>query len=175
MKALQFCLIMALVACGSPEGEKHEEGALTVENTGPSEGMVRTDLAGEDLPMTIDTPQLPDGLSPEITWKEEFGHVEVKAGDHFGLTISEVPGDLERKKGDLERDLLQTHEILQEESNMLVYKSTFPDSENLIFVHMYKVIETDGRTFVVEDLASGQYSESDINRMMGSLHLKKAI
>jgi hypothetical protein len=169
MRTVYICALLAFVSCG-----EHSEGTA-VENdtekleTAPAQGAVRTDLSSEDLPFTIDTPEWAEGATPTIMWKEEFGYVEVLAGEHFGLTIAEFPGDLARKKADLERNLLQTHEILSEEDGLLIYKSSFPDNEKLVFHHFYQVLEQDGRYFVVEDLASGQYSLKEIERMASSL------
>ena len=155
-------LCLSLIACG---GEVTESDTTTgnTTDTGANDESRTIDLADEDLPLVVHAPQGED--EPTVIWKEEFGHVEVVLGERFGLTIAEIPGDLERKKSDLERDLLQTHEILSEENGTLIYKSTFPDSEDLVFYHFHQVLDVDGRTFVVEDLASGQFKESDVRTM----------
>ena len=168
MRFILFAIL--LVGCA----DSVEEVAVEeIESSATAEEVNMIDLGSEGLPLSVAIPKaLGDA---EVFWNEEFGYVEVRAGDHYGLTISEFPADIERKKADLQRDLLQTHEILSEKDKELIYRSSFPDNDKLVFHHMYKILEHDGRIFIVEDRAAGQFSLNDIEVMASSLQVVEAI
>lgn len=126
------------------------------------------DLQAFDMPLVVSLPEMltpdEDSTYGKAVWNEEFGQLRVKAGDHFGLTITEDEGNIPRSKADLERDMLRKHSILEESPEHIVYRSQFPD-EDLVFIHFYQVITVEGRSFVVEDMAEGRYNEADVARM----------
>lgn len=131
------------------------------------------DLGPWDLPLNVVPPDRP-GDSLQVTWNEEFGHLEVSAGEHFSLIITEGPGDVERLKADLGRDLLRTHEVLREEPGLLVYRSAFPDDPDLVFTHAYQVLGSGGRSFVVETHPQGRFNEADVEVMVRAVLPKEA-
>ncbi len=112
------------------------------------------------------------GAAPTIVWKDGPGVLEIKAGDHFGLTIAEEPGDPARLKAGLERDLLQKHVVLTDTTDLVVYRSTFPDDPALVFIHFYQVIRAGERQFVVQDADGARYNASDIRVMQRCLVVK---
>lgn len=165
-----FLFVLFLMACGSGGTDSAAlEGENATAETNEAPKGVLTDLSSEDLPLDI---LCPEGTEPLVVWREEFGHVEVRAGENFGVMITEQPGDVARKKADLSRDLLQTHTFIVEEENGMVYKSQFPDNENLVFHHFYEVITIGDREFIVSDLPDGQFSETQAKAMMGSVRAK---
>lgn len=165
-------LLLVLSACGDGKKEAAEQLA-SAESTAVAEHIV--DLTRFDLPLELSMGDLATlGVdSVAVKWNEEFGWLEVRAGDHFGLTISEEPGDLERLKADLDRSTLQTHELLRDSSDILVYRSQFPD-EAIVFHHFYRSMEVDGRSFVVQDGPDGQYNEADVRRMVEAVRPRTA-
>lgn len=168
---MRFLLIaLLLIGCADPVEEVATE---EVGSSATAEDVNMIDLGSEGLPFSVVIPKAMGDA--EVFWNEEFGYVEVRAGDRFGLTISEYPADIERKKADLHRDLLQTHEILSDDDQGLIYRSSFPDNDKLVFHHMYIVLEHEGRTFIVEDRAAGQFNLKDIELMANSLQLVEAI
>lgn len=176
MKTFLPILILALLAaCGDGKADaarKLAEAQAQAEAEASAGEAYLLDLSAFDMPLAVSLPEMltPDADSTygRAVWNEEFGQLRVKAGDHFGLTITEDMGDIARLKADLDRDMLRRHTVLQEAPDRIVYRSEFPD-EDLVFVHFYRVIEVEGRTFVVEDMAEGRYNEQDVARMLDAV------
>ncbi|MBK9146783.1 MAG: hypothetical protein IPM12_03065 [Flavobacteriales bacterium] len=165
------CLLLAvlLAACGAPPAE--DQGAALI-----PPASLALDLSGFDVPFSL---ELGDAAtlgvdSPTVRWNEEFGHLSVQAGDRFSILITEEPGDLARMKADLDRDQLRTNSIVEEQPDRIIWRSAFPD-EDIVFVHFYRIVEADGRTFIVQDDDRGRFSEADAARMMGSVRVKQPV
>lgn len=171
MRTLPVLLVL-LAACGDGKKEAAEE--LSDADTAAVAGHV-VDLSRYDIPLEVDMGDLATlGVdSVMVKWNEQFGWLEVKAGDHFGITISEEPGDLPRMKVDLERSTLQTHEVMRDSADLLVYRSKFPD-EDLVFHHFYRVVTVGERVFVVQDGPNGRFNESDVLRMVDAVRARTA-
>lgn len=169
---LAITAVSFLAACGDGKMEAAEKMA---ETSAAVEAWV-VDLGSEDLPLNVDLGDRGTlgADSAEVAFNEEFGHVRVKAGDHFSITVTEAPGDLERLKADLERDMLQKHTVIEETPELVIYRSQFPD-DDLVFVHFRKVITAGGRTFIVEDAAEGRFNEADIKRMANAVVPKASV
>jgi hypothetical protein len=180
MKTLLPILILALLtSCGDGKADaarklaeaQAEAEAATVEP-------YLLDLQAFDLPLVVSLPEKltpdPDSTYGQAMWNEEFGQLRVKAGDHFGLTITEDEGNILRLKADLDRDMLRKHTVLQESPELLIYRSQFPD-EDLVFIHFYRVLKVGDRSFVVEDMAEGRYNEADVARMSEAVQAAQAI
>lgn len=172
---------MLLMACGDGKADaarKMAEAQALADPTAALEEPYLLDLEAFQMPLAIALPdnQTPDADSTfgKAVWNEEFGQLRVKAGDHFGLTITEDEGSLMRLKGDLERDMLRKHTVLEESPQHLMYRSQFPD-EDLVFIHFYQVITVQGRSFIVEDMAEGRYNEADVARMLKAVRTTVAV
>lgn len=164
-------LVLGLHACG--DGKHEAADHQTPADTTAVASLV-VDLAPHDVPFALD---LGDAAtlgadSVAVRFNEEFGWLEVRAGERFALTIAEEPGDLSRLKADLERDMLQKHTVVQETPELLVYRSQFPD-EDLTFVHFQRIVTVAGRTFVVQDAQGGRFNEADVTRMAGSIRTQQ--
>lgn len=173
MKHITFLLLFPLLAaCGDGKADaarKLAEAQAQADAEATTVEPYLLDLQAFDMPLVV---SLPEMLTPDVDstygkaiWNEEFGQLRVKAGDHFGLTITEDEGNILRLKADLERDMLRKHTVLDDTHDHVVYRSQFPD-EDLVFIHFYKVLKVDGRTFVIEDMVEGRYNEADIARML---------
>ena len=129
------------------------------------------DLVAYDMPLLLTPPdkQFTGGADPVIQWKEETGRLEITAGDHFGMAITEEPGDLARLKADLDRDLLKKNTVVKETPDLLIFRSEFPDDPSLVFLHFYRVIAAGSRTFTVQDIDGSRFNEQDVDRMVSSL------
>jgi len=170
---LAFTAVSMLTACG--DGKKEAAEQLAEATPAKAEAWV-VDLSSEDLPLNVDLGDRSTlgADSAEVAFNEEFGHVRVKAGDRFSITVTEASGDLERLKADLERDMLQKHTVIEETPEMIIYRSQFPDDE-LVFIHFRKVIKAGGRTFIVDDAAEGRFNEADIKRMANAVMAKEGV
>lgn len=172
MRSLTVITLAALLAsCGSNDTGTIEDPRAADSSTAVSGTVI--DLASFDVPFAVDLGDITTlGVdTPEVRWNEEFGHLEVNAGEHFGLTITEEPADLARLKADLDRDMLREHTVVEETPEKLVYRSQFPDKD-LVFIHFYQLLHVGDRTFVIEDRAEGRFNEADIARMAMAVHLQ---
>ena len=168
---MPLAFLVVLGACGGGQSEAADQ-QVPADTTAVASLVV--DLAPHDVPFSLD---LGDAATlgvdrVAVRFNEEFGWLEVRAGEHFALTIAEEPGDLARLKADLERDMLQRHSVVQETSELLVYRSQFPD-EDLTFVHFQRIVTLAGRTFVVRDAQGGRLNEADVTRMAGSIRTQQ--
>jgi hypothetical protein len=141
---------LILASCGDGRSDAAKQMAAVADSARKAS---QVDLADHHLPLVL---RMPAGLpAPSLVWKDEVGKLEVRAGDHFALEISEAPGGMDRLKADLDRDLLKKNTILSETPDLLIYRSEFPDDTTLVFHHFRRVITVEGRTFVVEDREDG--------------------
>ncbi len=168
MKYLFPILALALSAGCGGGAEQPTDGAPAPDST-PVATIPPIDLSSHGLPLLL-TP--PDGQEPAIVWKDETGTLEVKAGDHFGLVITEEPGDIPRLKAALDRDLLRKNILLRETPDLLTYRSEFPDDATLVFMHFYLVIKAGDRAFVVQDTEGQPFNQQDIDRMLAAVSPK---
>ncbi|HRF79133.1 MAG TPA: hypothetical protein PL070_03510 [Flavobacteriales bacterium] len=172
MKALiRVVLLLGLSACGGNDGVPEGE---VVDSTATAASTV-LDLARYDAPLLVELGDMATlGVdTPTVKWNEEFGHLEVNAGEHFGLLITEEPGDLARLKADLDRDMLRKHTVIEETPEKLVYRSEFPDDAGT-YIHFYRMVQVGDRIFVVTDAEQRRFNEADVKRMSGSIKAKVA-
>jgi hypothetical protein len=169
--------LLSLAACG--DGKADAARQLEQAREAPAEDAPQfakvLELHGFDMPLSVGLPEVgtpmagTDSLFAQALWLEEFGHLVVRAGDRFAITIAEEPADVERLKQGMEQDLLRKFTIMEERPGQLIYKAEYPDSPELTFIHFYRVVEADGRTFVVEDMDGGQYNEAEIRFMAAAV------
>lgn len=170
MRAALICAFAILISCGDPSPDVDLQNQMTAPTS------LAVDLDGSGFPLTVELgdPTTFGVDSAQVKWNEEAGQLEVRAGDRFGILITEEPGDLARLKADLQRDQLRTSTIVEEKPDRMVWRSTFPDEE-IVFVHFYRVVEADGRMFVVQDDDHGRYSEADVYRMVDAVRTKQPV
>lgn len=175
MKA-EFLLCLAAVFFSCSTGD-NDGGAVEQDPAAIAAQPLTVDLSSEDLPLQITMPDKgsTQGAQAAMGWHEEEGWFGVRAGDHFGLHITEEPGDIPRLKRDLEGDLLRKHTILAETLELVVYRTEFPDDPDLVFVHFYRVIHSGDRTFVVESDPEGKFNEADVERMRSAVNPKAPV
>ncbi len=157
-----------MVACGDGQANAAKQIAAAADSI---KAAANIDLAANQLPLTV---QMPLGLpAPTLVWKDEIGKLSLTSGDHFALEIYEAPPDMDRLKADLDRDLLKKNIIIQESPDLLVYRSEFPDDSTLIYFHFHQLINSGGRSFIVEDADDGHtFSQEDIQRMAKAVQAK---
>lgn len=158
-----------LGSCGDGQRDAARELAAVADSI---KAASTVDLAEFHLPLVL---VMPEGLPPATkTWKDELGELSISAGDHFNVEITEGPADMDRLKGDLERDLLRKNTIVEEGPELLIYRSEFPDDTTLVFFHFNKTMTTDGRTFTVKDSDSEQpYTLEDVKKMAAAISPKQ--
>ncbi len=165
-------LVTVLVACG----ESSQPAAATSAAMDSTATMLSVDLNAQDMPLFV---ELGDATAlgvaaPEVRWNEERGCMEVGAGEHFAIVITEEEGDLARIKADLDRDMLQKHTVIEESSDKLLFRSQFPDDQ-LVFIHFYQLVQVGDRTFTVQDNEKGRFNEADVARMAKAVRIQRAV
>lgn len=176
MKAiLPFGLVAILASCGGQHDGAVQEATDSTAVTNTVAPAV-LDLSPFNTPLMIELGDLATlGVdSPTVMWNEEFGRLEVNAGDHFGMLITEEPADLPRLKADLDRDMLRKHTVLEEGPEKLVYRSEFPDDAGT-YIHFYRTVQVGDRQFVVTDVEERRFNEADVARMVGSIKVREAV
>jgi len=171
--------LFALASCGDGKSDAAKQLAAQADR----EAVVNArdtiiDLAKYDLPLQLTVPdkQLTGGAEPEIVWKEETGRLEIKAGDHFAITITEETADIPRLKADLDRDLLKKNTVIKETPDLLEYKSEFPDDPSLMYIHFHRAINAGQRSFVVQDADNGvRFNQQDVERMIGAVAVEQLV
>ena len=114
-----------------------------------------------------------------IALAEGFRTILVEAHERKPLAVLLAPHlrrllfDLDRVKADLARSTLQTHQVLRDSADRLIYRSRFPD-EDLVFHHFHRVLVVGGRSFVVQDGPQGRFTEADVLRMEAAVRPKQA-
>jgi hypothetical protein len=155
---------MLFIACGDGKKEAAEQLAREEQAV-----MHVVDLSGHDVPLLVELDRnMVQQDTPRVWYNEEFGRLEVDAGDRFRIVITEEEGDVQRLKTSLERDMLRRTTIIEESPGLVVWRSEFPADE-IVFVHFYQVIAVGDRTFVVESHDQGRFNEADIRRMATSV------
>lgn len=165
--------MLGLLACDGPAPGTDGAGTAATDST-RSASLQPVDLAAHGLPLLLlpPDPTINDGAQPTIVWKDGPGVLEIKAGEHFGLTIAEEPGDPARLKADLDRDLLQKHTVLMDSTDLVMYRSAFPDDPSLVFIHFYQVVRAGDRQFLVQDVDGFRFNEADVRTMARSIVVK---
>jgi hypothetical protein len=166
---LSLIMSFLLIACG----QQATEETLSTEQVVPS---LAVDLVGHGFPFTV---ELGDAAalgvdSPMVRWNEDMGQLELRAGERFSILITEEQGDIARLKADLERDQLRTSAIIEEQPDRLIWRSAFPD-EDIVFVHFYRIVQADDRSFVVQDDDRSRFSEADVARMAAAVRTKQPV
>ncbi|MEO8069690.1 MAG: hypothetical protein ABI599_18480 [Flavobacteriales bacterium] len=158
----------SMISCTDPAGS---DGASTpvTDSVTASATSNSVDLSQQDMPLLVNVPET--GTPAAAIMNEEMGRVEVRAGDHFGIIVTEMAPDFARLKADLERDMLLKNTIVQETPDLLVYRSEYPDGAGT-FMHFMQVVESGTRTYVVEDLPDGRFNESDAKAMVVAVTAK---
>ena len=173
--SLLLASLLLMQACGDGKQQAAEQATGTDTTATPAvSNEPAVDLAEYDLPLAITFPpaQLTGGAQPQLAWYEEEGYFGVKAGEHFGLRITEEPGDVARLKADLDRDLVRKNSLVTDTPELIVYQSQFPDDPSLVFMHFYQVLKAGDRTFVVESDPDGRFNATDIDRMRTAVATK---
>jgi len=168
------CGMLLFAACGDGKKEAAEKLAAINDSITAATASHVIDLSAYDTPLLVDLGDLTTlGVdSATVKWNEEFGQLEVNAGEHFGLIITEEPADIARLKADLDRDMLRKNTVIEEGPGKLVFRSQFPDAD-LVFVHFHQVLQANGREFIVRDADQGRFNEADVARMAAAVSAKQ--
>lgn len=178
MKHIPAFLLVGVLFTACGDGKKEAAERMAQEADSLAGAAVPIDLEAHGFPLLLVMPdaQLLQGATTEVAFNENTGKLEVRAGERFAITVVEEPGDLARLKADLDREQVRRNTVVAETPGQLIYRSEFPDDPSLVFMHLYRVVTTGARSFVVEDIQEGKpYSQQDIERMSAAVQAKEPI
>jgi hypothetical protein len=164
-------LAMLMIACEHGDRGGGDTADTTAHAKPASGSGEMVDLRSHDLPLLLRIPdaQTAQADSMVVRWNEDRGWLEVTRGEHFDLRIIEQPGDLDRLKADLERDLVHRNTIVSEEKDLIIYRQEFPADASLVFLHFLGIVRVGQRTFTVESAPDGRFNEEDVRRMAAAV------
>jgi hypothetical protein len=165
-KFILLGLITSIVACGGPEDnnkpESSNESSVVEENQTDTEGMEVQSLNEFELPGSI---LLPMTQKPDII-KTDWGSIEIRIGDNFGIEIMPSGLSVAEHKEELAKDLVYSVEYLEETNTLLSYKKAIKDSDIKSEHHFFMNMESDGELYEIKSLAEGSFSKINIDKMI---------
>lgn len=162
-KAFYLLLVLAMgtaFACnnGTSSGDTEETSGTDTEQADAGNdmsGMISFPLSdiGMGMPVALMVPDT-SAQAFDARWNDAMGTIELRVGKSFQVQVSEF-SDLEMAKADLQNAEPYVNTILQEEGNLILYKSVIPDSGIEPAHHFYAVVSVDGIDYAVSDIVDG--------------------
>jgi len=109
-----------------------------------------------------------DGNEVKIRFDDAFGHLEVLCGDVFAIHITEEETDVYGFKQRLETDLLLKYEVVEKESNSMLYKQFLPDNSK-VFWHFYVGVQSNETSYLIRDISMQPLNEFQARKIYESL------
>lgn len=165
--------VFGFASCGNGTDESNGE------NTGDStevvilKGYEELDLTEWGFPMSVMVPNAELNGDAEVSMTD-WGALQIKVGQDFGIEIIYGEGDIELLKMDLEEDLVFESEILVEEQKGIMYKQDIPDSGVKTQFHFFYAATIGNEVYEVKDLMDGEYGKGMIEKMMQAAKTLKA-
>jgi len=130
------------------------------------EGMKSLDLSKYGKPFSI---FVPDTISSKLSIEEKVnGALEIRVGNHFGISINEQAGDIELKKQDIKEDEVnKLKTFIVENPNAIMWQSAITNDEYHFLIN--QKIGTAEYSF--EDILSAEsknFSKDAVQKMFDS-------
>ncbi|MBN8703012.1 MAG: hypothetical protein J0M08_08100 [Bacteroidetes bacterium] len=152
---LLIACVLFIASCGNESKE----------NANVPAGMTQVDLTKYGLDATINIPDSTNGTAEIV--QQSWGATEIKIGQGFQLSIIEDAGDISLAKSDVAgNDVNKLKKYLIDEPTTILYESSI--IENQSEYHLYAIIKTGEKSFVVEDIKGDAFSEKEIRTMLES-------
>lgn len=179
MKKFHFIFLisslLAFSSCGGGEGASDDTTAKDSTSTESSalpsslvRGTMLLNLDDYFMPFSLYVPDSNRGI-PNII-ETGYGETEIEVGSTFHIVVAEG-GSMEDKKAALIDDLMFKHEIVNEGSDFILYKSVIENSHLEPEFHFYAIKHVDGIDFEFHDYSNdGGYSEKVAQFMLESIN-----
>ncbi|MCB0802197.1 MAG: hypothetical protein KDB74_03800 [Flavobacteriales bacterium] len=164
-------IALFLIACGSSETKSTAETENENTENQNSESaidltdMEKTDLSEFDFPIEIYIPS--NNGKPEIT-ATEWGSLEIRIGDNFGVEIVPNGSDITSRKADMDKDLVFTYNFIEESPDLIVYEQTILDSGVEPEFHFFMNKTINGELFEIKSLAEMNFKKHHIEKMLNA-------
>ena len=124
--------IIGITACGPSEEKANKEDLKndtveSAEKNTPADltDMEEVDLSEAGLPLSIFIPN--NNGKPEIK-ATEWGSIEIRIADNFGLEIVPSGISVEERKTELNNDIVYTYNFIEDSPLLITYEQSIPDS-----------------------------------------------
>lgn len=98
---------------------------------------------------------------PEIRFNAVLGQLEIRAGKHFMLDVSQDPFSIQTLKAELNQEQLFDYVFHEEGDDALTYEGVLPSGESYCYHHCAR-LNLSGQTYKVSTAPEGVYSEQHI-------------
>lgn len=110
--------------------------------------------------------------SPQIKMNTATGELHITLGEKFWIVASQEKGDVNKFKADMEDDMLFKHEIVEENTQSLMYKRVLPDGTE--YDYSYKSCnDVSGIPYIFRTSEEGEFTKENVTRMktaIGTVH-----
>jgi hypothetical protein len=114
---------------------------------------------------------LPDvskrGVTPTMIFNDITGMLDVKVGRGFHIQMREQPQDLESLKSEWSFDPVWTHEVIQEDSEHILYSKQLPDGSMQQF-HFLALIQDADRAMLIRSASMEEFDKEQAVMMLES-------
>lgn len=166
-------LIALLTACGGESKTDEADGDVASDLPAILQTSVTTaDLSEHFINASIIIPDSNRAKSHAEIYVNDFGETRVQVGTIYNIVIAELlEGDLNSYRQTLADDLTYTHEIIEEGSDYILYKSVIIDSQLDPEFHFFAIKDIDGVKYEIHDYSEeGGYAESIARMMLESVN-----
>ncbi|MDZ4822489.1 MAG: hypothetical protein SH856_03420 [Flavobacteriales bacterium] len=100
----------------------------------------------------------------DIHFNDASGELEMKAGEDFGLVMTEGKPNLAYIKKDLEEDLMWKVKMVENDSRKIVYQRHLPDGSAYL-MQFIQHIQLAGKDYTVRTAPQGSFNEQQLEVM----------
>lgn len=164
VKPLFFTALIAFtIACGGNKSKQAEEDS-TAASASEAQDLKQIDLSEYQLNATISIPD--DSKGKAELMATDWGSIEVKIDDWYGLEIVPYGMSVIDKKAELKADLVYDIAYLIDKENLIFYKKTITDSELDPEFHFFMTKEIDGELIEIKSSSDQSYTKSQVEKMI---------
>lgn len=160
-------LIAFLFACGGGANQDQTESQST-ENQNEKAAADYSDMESHDL-SSYDIPAqiyLPGNMGKPDMNLTDWGSLEIRIGENYGLEIVPFGLLLSEKKAELEADLVYQINYLEEKPDLLVYEKSIQDSDVDPEYHFFINREIAGEVYEIKSLAALSMKKAQMEKVL---------
>lgn len=167
-----FSLALLTACGGESKSDEAAEGAASNLPAVLQTSVTTADLSEHFINASIIIPDSNRAESHPDIYVNDFGETRIQVGTIYNIVIAELlEGDLNSYRQALADDLTYSHEIIEEGSDFILYKSVIIDSHLDPEFHFYAIKEIDGVLYEIHDYSEeGGYAESIARMMLESVN-----
>jgi len=111
--------------------------------------------------------------TPDIVLNGATGELHITVGEQFWIVATQEKGDLNNFKSALADDMLFKHEVVEENSQSLLFKRVLPDGTE--YDYSYKSCsDISGTPYVFRTSEEGEFTKDNVTRMKQAINTVRA-